>query len=843
MVASTSPAANPSARINIGEIKTIASGRWPEILEQLGGVDRAVLDGRHHPCPKCGGTDRFRLVDEDAGALLCNQCFNQQNGDGLAAIEWLTGWSFPEVCRRLAEYLDINGGGNGAQPKAAFGEKAQAKRGRPFNCKRAAIAEVQRWALEDGLVEPLEVIEHNYEHADGELSFIQVRFNSGEVDEATSKRKKCVRPIHNYDGSWYIGTPPEDRRPLYNLPAVAAAIQRGETVTIVEGEKATDALAAIGIVATTVAFGKGGAKKTDLSPLAGAAVAYSPDADAPEYAATIAEQLAKLNSKPARPAKLITLEGVGEKGDAADYLELPAFDSWEPERIKQHWLEMIEAAPEFRPDDHGSAGDDDDGEERGQRQKTQKDILIGIALAADLFHNPDGDPYATIRVGDHVETHPVRSRGFRRWLSQQYFDQTDNGPSSQAVQDALIVVEGKACFAGPQLPVDLRLAEHDGDIYLDLANDRWEVVKVTPAGWSIEARSPVRFRRPKAMLALPRPEAGGSIDQLRHFINVDDDHFTLITGWLAAAMRPRGPYPVICLHAEQGSGKSTTARVLREMVDPNGAALRSEPRQPHDLAIAGNNSWIICLDNLSDLRVWLSDCICRLATGGGFATRALYTDDEESIFSAQRPVILNGIDDLAVRGDLLDRAVIVNLPRINEPSRRTEELFWRQFNEAKPYILGALLDAVSVGLRRLPDVRLERLPRMADFAVWATACEPGLGLAEGAFLEQYTANRSSANELVLEASPASAALTEFMSRRPEWEGTATDLLAELNCRADEATQHKRERDKSWPKSARSLTNALRRLAPNLRATGLDVEFVRQHGGNRRRLISISKKEV
>src|SRR5262249_54050728 len=148
--------------------------------------------------------------------------------------------------------------------------------------------------------------------------------------------------------------------------------------------------------------------------------------------------------------------------------------------------------------------------------------------------------------------------------------------------------------------------------------------------------------------------------------------------------------------------------------------------------------------------VWLSDCLCRLATGGGFATRELYTDADEVLFDSQRPVIITSIEDVADRGDLLDRAVIVRLPAIPEEKRRRESGFWAAAVAALPAILGALLDAVAAGLRNLPGVRLDRLPRMADFAAWVTACEPALGWPPGSFLAAYRGNVADANELALD---------------------------------------------------------------------------------------------
>jgi hypothetical protein len=194
-----------------------------------------------------------------------------------------------------------------------------------------------------------------------------------------------------------------------------------------------------------------------------------------------------------------------------------------------------------------------------------------------------------------------------------------------------------------------RLAQHDGTIYLDLADERWRCVAITPAGWMVLNHAPVRFRRTRGTLTLPVPEQGGVLDSLRDFVNVDDDGWTLTTAWLVSTLRPDRPFPVLGIHGEQGSGKSTLARMCRGLVDPNIADLRSCPREERDLVLAAVNGWIVGLDNVSHLPDWLSDSLCRLSTGAGFSTRQLYTDADESLFAAKRPILFTGIEEVAVR--------------------------------------------------------------------------------------------------------------------------------------------------------------------------------------------------
>lgn len=476
------------------------------------------------------------------------------------------------------------------------------------------------------------------------------------------------------------------------------------------------------------------------------------------------------------------------------------------------------------------------GSDREER-KSQATKLVELAVNSELFHDADGNGFARYPVEKHVEVAGVRNKRFRTWLSRLHFLKEGKAPSSQALQDAIGVLEGKAVFEGQKRTVHVRVAGDKNKIYIDLCNENWQVVEVTAYGWRILDEAPVMFRRPKAMLPLPLPVKGGSLNELRRFVHMEDSDWVLFLGWLVAALRPVGPYPLLDLQGEHGSGKSTACRMARALVDPNSAPLRSEPREPRDLMIAANNGWTIALDNLSGIQAWLSDCLCRLSTGGGFSTRTLYSDDDETIFDATRPSILNGIEEVASRADLLDRCLLLNLPRIEQNERRPEAELWNTFEEARPRILGALFTAVAVALRNLPTTNLPVLPRMADFALWATAAEPGLGLAPGTFLATYQANRNAGNDVALESSPVGKAVMDFVVAVGEWSGTSTELLEQLVSRADDKTR----RLDGWPKAARSLSGIIKRLAPNLRTTGVGVEF-RREGQKSRKIIELRRPQ-
>ena len=288
----------------------------------------------------------------------------------------------------------------------------------------------------------------------------------------------------------------------------------------------------------------------------------------------------------------------------------------------------------------------DDQETQEEDKRPQANVLLQLAEEAKLFRGPDGTAYADLMVKGHRETWPVRKAGFRSWLSYSYYKETGKAASSNAMQSALAVVEARAQFDSPEMKTHVRVAGHGGHVYLDLVDKDWRAVEMGPDGWRIVATPPVRFRRAGGMMALPEPRHGGNINDLRRFLNITDDgDFVLAVAWLLAALRDKGPYPIMVMSGEAGSAKSTLSSILRRMVDPNAAPQRSLPLDIRDLFVAANNSYALYFDNVSRLPHWLSDALCRLSTGGGFATRALYTDEDEKLFDAMRPIILNGVED------------------------------------------------------------------------------------------------------------------------------------------------------------------------------------------------------
>ncbi len=488
--------------------------------------------------------------------------------------------------------------------------------------------------------------------------------------------------------------------------------------------------------------------------------------------------------------------------------------------------------------------------ESGERKASQADRLVTLALAAGMGCLRDGaSAYARIRNDNGAHAiYPVKSPAFKSWLCRLMYVAEKKAPSGASVADARNVLEGIALHdpSSEVADVSLRVAQSSHDIVLDLGDDAWRCVRISRDGYCVEPHNLVRFRRSPTTSALPEPVSGGDLRDLRRFIRCDDESWPLLATWLIAAIRPKGPYPILVLTGEQGSSKTTTARMLRSIIDPSVLAVRSEPRDAGDLMIAARHSHIVALDNLSHISPQIADALCCLSTGGGIAKRELYTDSEESVVAVSRPIILTAIEDVATRGDLLDRALIVRLRAIPESARRTERELWARFDVDRPKLLGAVCSAAALALQREPEIKQAGVPlaRMADFHAWSLAAEPAYAESVS-FDVAYRESRESSHRLAIEDSILADPLRQLLraadaEQELVWHGTATQLLEALAARTSDETRRRRE----WPRSAKALANALRRIAPALRAVGLAVDQDRRsHGGVRTIHLSLAASQL
>jgi putative DNA primase/helicase len=671
---------------------------------------------------------------------------------------------------------------------------------------------------------------HTYVAATGETNGFVWRFDRHGGKEFRPLTY-CLHPAGFLrDWRWQTWAKP---RPLFNLNRLHD--RPSAPVLVVEGERSCRAAERLapGYVAVTSPGGSKAASQADWGPLAGREIIIWPDNDEPGrlYAGAVAKHAAAAGA--VRISIIEPPSGVSAAWDAHDAL-VGGFDESQTLRLIMNAIPAEQPSAK-RPGTGGAPA----GSRRRQRPP-QRDELMGYIEGCELWHDDANKAYATFPCGRHREHAPIRSSRFRHWLTLRHFDEKQTAPGRQALDECLNAVEAIAIGNGKRHTAFIRVAEHQGRVFLDLCDDQWRAIECTKNGWTIISDPPVKFVRRDGMLPLPVPETSteqsSGIIELRGFLaNLTQEHFVLVVGWLMSCLKDTGTFPILMVHGESGSGKTMLTRLLMDLIDPRDEKALSIPKDDRALIVFAKQTWLIGFENLSFIPGWLSDALCRLASGDSFVAVKLYTDDELALHKAKRPVIANGIPRLAEREDLASRVLSINLPPFTE-DRLTEPEILRRWQRARPRILGGLLDGVCSALRNVDAVKLREQPRLVGALKWATAAEANFGFDDGVTIEAYRVSAQESAQTAFEADVVAIVIARFVrgSVTKAWEGTPTQLFEVIN--GGHATESERGL-KSWPSSPAALTNRLDRAAPLLRGQGVHVERRRSNGA---RLISLTQ---
>jgi hypothetical protein len=455
--------------------------------------------------------------------------------------------------------------------------------------------------------------------------------------------------------------------------------------------------------------------------------------------------------------------------------------------------------------------------------------LIALALDhGELFHDEQSDEkFIAVNVEGVEQVFQVGTKGFIEWLSYAYYTDTKSGDapgmsaSESAIKQACFALAGIAKHEGEKKPVYLRAAPYQDGLIIFIGDDRWQVIEVQPTGWRVLQQSPVKFWKPGSMQALPIPHPGGDIKELWVYCNIQPQDRPLVLAWLLEAFRPDTPFPVLALNGPQGSTKSSTHDRIRQLIDPNKVNLRAAPKTTEDIYISAGVNWIVSFENISRLTPQQQDALCTLATGGGFASRTLHTNAEETIIEVKRPVIINSIPVVVTAQDLTDRVLNIELKPIDY---REESEINAAFEEAMPRIFGALLDLMVKTLAQLPKVKLTKPPRMADFTRLGEAMMQAQGHQPGEFEALFRANRQESVARAMESSPVAVAVRELVDAH---KGQSENVFYGTMKKLLETLTVYRHDTNGWPHSPRGLGDILRRQSPALAALGISIETSNQ----------------
>ena len=624
---------------------------------------------------------------------------------------------------------------------------------------------------------------YTYYNADGTVAYTKTR-----IDNADKTKQFYFEQPNGKRNLQGVNRVP------YNLPAVLNA----QTVYFVEGEKCADAVIKQGFVATTLDNGANSKWLSEYTDyFKNKNVIIVPDNDTPgmDYAKKVLQNVPT--------ARIVKLPDLPPKGDIYDWLAMG------------HAVEELDSLPEENLLKEVLSNEAENIFKEKPKSETQAETIIRLVeeKGAVLFHDTAKDPFAAMTIDGHRKIWAIDSADFSTFLNGLYYTTEKKPVKKESLSQAKEVLKSKAIYENEiDVPLETRVAKCDDAIWYDLVNDKWEAVKITTDGWELMDNPPILFRRFRHQNSQVHPSAEGDIKRILKYINLQENH-TLFLCWLVCCFVPNIPHAMPIFFGEKGAAKTTACTLLKKLIDPSTLETLTIQRNPRSLAVNLQQHWFLPFDNVSRIDEETSDTLCRAITGGGIQQRKLFTDSDDYIFTFQKCLALNGINNVANRPDLLDRAILIELCRIKESNRRELTDLMADFEKDLPCILGGIFDTLSKAMRIYPTVKLEKLPRMADFARWGYAVGEALGGLGNEFLEQYNSNQNKRNIEVLNTDIVATLVVAFMKDKSEWSGLISELYNQLSEMAPQYGIN--SKGKVFPPAPNVLSRRLNGLKSNL----------------------------
>lgn len=589
----------------------------------------------------------------------------------------------------------------------------------------------------------------------------------------------------------------------YNLPAVSKA----NTIYFVEGEKCADAIIKQGYVATSLDRGANSKlSKAEVNNFKGKSVVIIPDNDEPgmKYAAYLKQQIPW--------AVIKRLPDLPPKGDIYDWLQAG------------HTMSEIDELPEIKLDNGDGGGNGGDYSNYAMDKRPQSSVLLDMVKdeGISLFTDENNDTFAEITIANHKEVYPLESSDFELYLQRLFYRNTKKAITRDSISQVIAILKADTLFGDtPSYSLAVRVARYGKGFMYDLTNKEWSAIQYDAEGWSVIQDVPKLFRRYRHQTPQATPQSGGEINKIFNYINMSEYKILFIC-WLVSCFVPDIPHPMPIFYGEKGAAKSTTCVLLKRLIDPFAGDTLQLNRDERSLIVNLQQHYFLPFDNVSVISNETSDTMCRAITGGAVQRRKLFTDDDDCIYTFRRCLALNGINNVANRSDLLDRAILFELERVTEDKRKELQQIYDSFEADRPFLLGAIFDVLVKAMQIYPTVKLDKLTRMADFCRWGYAIAEATGMGGNEFLEEYKSNQLIQNKEAVNADAVAYLIVEYMRDREDWRGRISALFSEL--------QEEAEKDginfkgNGFPKLPNSLSRRIKACKSNLEAAGITFEI-------------------
>lgn len=539
------------------------------------------------------------------------------------------------------------------------------------------------------------------------------------------------------------------------------------------------------------------------------------------------------------PTLKMVCEGLPYRQDIPFYEGV--FDSCAPENYSGNTRQEIRGmvddgiAKGLHLRNRGTSGPSGDG-------KKQSEIIVEAVYdaGAEFFNSPLGQSFMSVPGAKGGREHvPLDSMAASDFLQKSYRKKTEKIATSAAIKEARDSLRSTARFDCSTHPTFIRVAGHEGKVYVDMGDETNAAVEISQRGWQIVDEPPVRFVRPAGTLsALPIPESGFDPEELRSLLGLSMPNYILMVAFTINVLNPEGPFFILQIQGEQGTGKSTLARMVKNMIDPNVADKLRLAKDERNLAIQAQGQWVLNYDNLSYISSDMSDMICTVATGGAISTRTLYTNSDQTTLVFKRPVILNGIGNFATRPDLMERSIPLYLRAIDLGDRKTDREMRTALDRIWPKFLGYIFDCLSFALANLDEVEPPRSIRMADAAHWLVAAEPATGFPEGAILDALEIVQ---RDLIVQNAvndTLTVALMELLLKQSDHSFTGRfGQLHDLLLGASE------RHGKGLPASPSALSSKIERMKPGMRKIGLIAEDGQRTSSGQSIVMSLNEEGI
>lgn len=467
-----------------------------------------------------------------------------------------------------------------------------------------------------------------------------------------------------------------------------------------------------------------------------------------------------------------------------------------------------------------------------EAEMSDEDLLFKLAYELIILFNDDlAEPHF------FCEAIPFRvpSRQVMALVKHRFYRIKKYMPHKKIVKTVFEVLESEARFDSPKVRMFNRVANNDGALYYDLCDKRF--LKITAANWEIVPAFPL-FRRFKHQQTQVEPVSGGDPWELFNFLTIPEEDKLLLLVFLISLFVSGIAHPVLAVFGDQGSAKSFLCNIINRLIDPTLTERIIQPKNERDLIQTLRQKYVTVLDNMSIVTQRVSDILCQVCTGGGVSYRQLYTDEGENIAQFRHVVILNSIRLPIVNADLMDRAVIFKLLRIAPEDRRPEQALWHDFNLAQPRILGGIFDSLVKAMAIYQSVKVDKLPRLADFAKWGYAIAEALGKSGDQFLEDFAQNVSRQNESVAEKNVLCQSVICLMDGKTSHLNTVSEIHTQLKKLVGLDAK-----DETFPKLPHNMRGQLDLLRSTLLEHGISYQYFDRQKNGVKVLFTNSNTEV